>query len=75
MQRLTLFACCDWCVPLQMAIIGQFVQEKLTGQGPIEQLLAGHISPVSVAHATGVDERVDADCSDSLSPSVFDCYA
>jgi light-harvesting complex I chlorophyll a/b binding protein 1 len=28
-----------------MAIIGQFVQEKLTGQGPIEQLLAGHASP------------------------------
>lgn len=44
-----------------MAIIGQFVQEKLTGQGPIEQLLAGHISPVS-AHATAVpDEWDDAD--------------
>lgn len=28
-----------------LATIGQFVQEKLTGQGPIEQLLAGHISP------------------------------
>jgi len=28
-----------------MAIIGQFVQEKLTGQGPIEQLLVGHASP------------------------------
>jgi len=28
-----------------MAIIGQFVQEKLTGQGPIEQLLEGHYSP------------------------------
>lgn len=28
-----------------LAIIGQFVQEKLTGQGPIEQLLEGHFSP------------------------------
>ncbi|KAG5179441.1 light harvesting complex protein [Tribonema minus] len=28
-----------------MAIVGMFVQEKLTGQGPIEQLLAGHVSP------------------------------
>ena len=28
-----------------MAIVGMFVQEKLTGQGPIEQILAGHISP------------------------------
>jgi hypothetical protein len=24
---------------------GMLVQEALTGQGPIEQLLAGHISP------------------------------
>ncbi|KAG5190954.1 light harvesting complex protein [Tribonema minus] len=29
----------------QVAIVGAFVQEKLTGQGPIEQLLAGHTSP------------------------------
>lgn len=28
-----------------MAIIGQWVQELLTGQGPIEQITAGHISP------------------------------
>jgi light-harvesting complex I chlorophyll a/b binding protein 1 len=28
-----------------MAIVGMFVQEKLTGQGPIEQLLVGHVSP------------------------------
>ncbi|KAG5191790.1 light harvesting complex protein [Tribonema minus] len=28
-----------------MAIVGMFVQEKLTGQGPIEQILAGHVSP------------------------------
>lgn len=30
---------------LQIAIIGQWVQELLTGQGPIEQITAGHISP------------------------------
>lgn len=29
----------------QVAIIGMFVQELLTGQGPIEQLQAGHYSP------------------------------
>lgn len=28
-----------------VAIIGQWVQELLTGQGPIEQITAGHISP------------------------------
>ncbi|GAB5034523.1 light harvesting complex protein, partial [Nannochloropsis oceanica] len=28
-----------------IAIIGQWVQELLTGQGPIEQITAGHISP------------------------------
>jgi len=29
----------------QMSIVGMFVQEKLTGQGPIQQILEGHISP------------------------------
>jgi light-harvesting complex I chlorophyll a/b binding protein 1 len=29
----------------QVAILGQLLQESLTGQGPIEQLLVGHISP------------------------------
>ncbi|KAG5189284.1 light harvesting complex protein [Tribonema minus] len=28
-----------------VAITGMFLQEKLTGQGPIEQIVAGHISP------------------------------
>ena len=28
-----------------MAIMGQLIQEGLTKQGPIEQLLVGHISP------------------------------
>lgn len=35
-----------------LAIIGQFVQEKLTGQGPIEQLLEGHISPFGDGQGT-----------------------
>jgi hypothetical protein len=33
-----------------VAIMGQFLQETLTGQGPIEQIATGHVSPFGTSH-------------------------
>jgi hypothetical protein len=48
LYKLLKYRLCCYCTHVlykQVAIMGQLIQEGLTKQGPIEQLLVGHVSP------------------------------